>query len=396
MKIGIITFHATWNCGAVLQCVALKTKLESMGHQVCVINYRPVYNVEKYRKYPNPLKEAWNAVRNEKENKVAKKIFVGVKKFVKTIWEYNPKGWRIRKEKEFCKFREKNFDETIIYNSIEELKNNPPLCDVYISGSDQVWNPTLTNGNIDEAYFCDFGPDSVKRIGYAVSACQLDIEKEKNKLGRLVKRFDRISLREVEKRDELEKIYGKNINICIDPTLLLTKEDYKYLESVCKDTDEPYICVYAFDYKESRTQLFETVKRVKEQSGLHTIKVISGPRKWPFRVEQYRPRNGVTPGEFLWYIKNAEIVITNSFHATTFSIIYGKKFYSLIVQGRGSRVVELLENIGLKNRLIQDESDIVNLKDTAINYNIVENRLDKFRNYATNYIREATEGKKVL
>lgn len=387
LKIGIITFHNAWNSGAVLQCYALKSYLQKLGHKVVIINYCPIYNKEKYKKYPNLF---YSAKKELKKSEVIKfsQMVKAIAYVLRDFYNYRPTSSRLKKKKFFDDFLEKNFETTILYETIEELRNNPPKLDVYISGSDQVWNPKLTNEIIDEAYFCDFGRSDIKRIGYAISACQLDTIVEKDKLEKLVKQFNYLSLREKEKKDALEKIYGKKIEICLDPTFLLKANNYAALEEKCLDIKEEYILVYAFDYKELRAILFELCKKIEMLTD-KSIKVIYGPRKWPYKVDIHYPFNCISPGMFLTYIKNADVVITNSFHATTFSIIYEKEFYSLVVPNRGSRVVELLSNLGLQNRIVVKNEDIPDSMRDKIDYKEVRKKLEQMKEKSGHYLCNA-------
>lgn len=385
MKIGIITFHNAWNCGAVLQCVALKNSLELMGHEVCVINYCPSYQKIKYEKYPNPFKCAQIEIKNFQDRNTIKRILLYGKCVIKTVLNYSPNSTRLVKKVKFNSFCNQNFNLTQCYSSIKELEENPPKCDVYISGSDQVWNPKLTDDKIDEAYYLNFGSFDVTRIGYAISTCQLDTDAQKTKLNDLLVRFDKLSLRENEKKEELEKIYKDRISICIDPTFLLKKEDYQKYEEPLTNILEPYILIYAFDYKDQMEVFYNTVNRIKKLYNL-PVKVINGPHHWPFEVEFFKPKDGISPGEFLSYIKNAEIIITNSFHATTFSIIYKKDFYTLTVQERSSRVIELLEKLGLRNRLILGDADMKNLSKKSIDYSFANQKIEELRDFAIDYL----------
>lgn len=384
MKIGIITFQLAWNCGAVLQCAALQKKLELCGHEVCVINYCPKYKEYRYKKYQNPFLVARGAYKSNNHLPTAKRIIKAGKSAVRAILNYNPKSGRIKQKEDFTEFCNNYLNLTKKYSSLDELKASPPECDVYISGSDQLWNPNLTNGELDGAYFLDFGDDKIVKASYAVSACELDVQKNKEFLKRLLKNLDYISLRENEMKNELEMVASKEISVCIDPTLLLNAEQYEDMESRKIAEKEPYILVYALDNPGSDEPLFNTVKFLSEQRNLN-IKVISGPHKWPYEYDAYQPRDGISPQEFLSYIKNAEVVVTNSFHATAFSIIYRKEFFVLTTPGRGARLVELLRKLGLENQIISNRSQIENIH-SEINYFDVKKRLDEYCAYSNDYL----------
>ncbi|MGN0470458.1 MAG: polysaccharide pyruvyl transferase family protein [Acutalibacteraceae bacterium] len=392
MKIGIITFQLAWNCGAVLQCAALQRMLESSGYEVCVINYCPKYKDYRYKKYQNPFLVALGAYKSNKQLSLIKRSIKAIKSAGRAILNYNPKSGRIKQKKDFAQFCENFLNLTREYKSLEELKADPPKCDVYISGSDQLWNPNLTNEKLDGAYFLDFGDDTIIKASYAVSACELDVQKNKESLEDLLENLDYISLREDEKKSELETLVSKNISICIDPTLLLDAEQYADMESDKVNIEEPYLLVYALDNPGSDEPLFKTVKNLSEQRNLK-IKVISGPHKWPYAIDGYQPRDGISPQEFLSYIKNADVVVTNSFHATAFSIIYRKEFYVLTTQGRGARLVELLNKIGLEKQLLCGDN-AENVKCCGIDYSNALKKLEEYCTYSKKYLNQVINEEK--
>lgn len=384
--IGIITFQAAWNCGAVLQCAALKKVLERMGHNVCVIDYVPDYQRKKYQKYPNPFTAALNEIHKQKNSSVINKGKTAAKAVVKTLLNYIPGSSHLTRKEKFDSFSRAHLNKTRTYTSLKDLQDHPPKCKVYVSGSDQVWNPSLTNG-IDGAYYCDFGGQDIKRVGYAISACELDVQADHDKLKPMVSRFDHLALREVEMQSQIEGIYGKDVNICVDPTLLMGAEDYKEFEANC-ESEKPYILVYAFAAEKSRARLFKLIRQVQDRYHL-PVKVIYGPNKWPMEVELVQPRNCPSPGEFLSSIKNAAFVVTDSFHATVFSILYQRPFYTMTVAGRGSRVAEMLEKLGLKSRLVTPETNLDELIDESIDHDLVNEKLSALRKASLAYLADA-------
>ena len=188
MKIGIITFHFPYNCGAFLQCAALKTFLEKNGNQVEVINYRPWYHQNIYTVYANPWQTAREKFRKKDDNDYLAKRFARASyNFAKVI-----KSWFFHKEKSkqndlFEPMQKKYLNETMVYRSLRQLKKNPPLCDVYICGSDQLWNTVLTDGKADKAYFLDFG-ENIRKMSYGVGVYFKEEPENAGELGRLLDR----------------------------------------------------------------------------------------------------------------------------------------------------------------------------------------------------------------
>lgn len=187
-----------------VQCYALQQYLENIGNEVVVINYRPKYKKYRYEKYGNPFINAYKEFQINGMKQAAKK-------FARTILNYRTGSEHLRQWNGFEDFSEKYLNLTHEYASIDELRKNPPACDLYISGSDQLWNPKLTNGQLDEAYFLNFGDKDVRRITYAISACELDLDRYRVQLVQLCSELEAISLREPEGKESLERLLEKKL-----------------------------------------------------------------------------------------------------------------------------------------------------------------------------------------
>lgn len=385
MKIGIITFQLAWNCGAVLQCYALQTCIEELGYDVEVINYRPTYKEYRYKKYCNPFvqaKKEW-----ETTAPIKTKALKASKKFVRTILNYRNDSEHINQWRGFSEFTGKYLHLTNVYSSIDELRENAPICDVYISGSDQLWNPKLTNNQLDQAYFLRFGAKETRRITYAISACELDLNEYGKKLKEYTKNIDFISLREKNYLQAYESTLGVQISICPDPTLLINSDAYtEFTKSVGADKKD-YILVYALEDGRGSVALFKYVDELRRHYKRKVL-VICGPHKWPFPVEQIK---GITPCEFVYYIKNAFCIVSNSFHATAFSVIYNKKFATLGFKNRSARMQELLDNLGLTDRMVTQDRDIISIMDKEIDYSDVEKRIKLQRKTGIDYLKRTID-----
>ena len=303
MKIGIITFQLAWNCGAVLQCYAMQEFIKSKGHDVVVINYRPDYKKYRYVKYCNPFLTAKREIEGTKGFKEAVKRYIN--KFGRTILNFRSSSEHIRQYNGFQSFCQERLNLTREYSSVEQLMQYPPKCDIYISGSDQLWNPKLTNNELDPAYFLQFGAKTTKRITYAVSACEFNVAKDGESLRVLCAPLDHISLREHEGKEIIEELSGKKIEICPDPTFLPNRDVFDVLQPKNIVGKQDYILVYLLSDATDDTSAFDIVKKIKEITDKEVF-VISGPRHWPYEVTQIQ---GVLPEEFVYYIKNASFVV---------------------------------------------------------------------------------------
>ena len=201
-KIGILTFHCAHNYGAVLQCYALQETLKKMGHDVEVIDYRPQYLLSPYAvfninriKSNNPLKIIKRSIRET--------ILLGV---------------RLKRYYTFYQF----IKNKLSLSSRITKYNIPESYDVYIMGSDQIWNPKITEG-FDPVYFGNFNfqKGSKKYISYAASMEANELNNQaKNTYKKFLKNFDSISVRENQLAELLQPLSEKNIETVLDPTLL--------------------------------------------------------------------------------------------------------------------------------------------------------------------------------
>lgn len=196
MKAGIITFHFPYNCGAVLQCIALQIKIEQLGHSAQVINYRPWYHQNRYTPFKNPIYFALKQARKQNDNDILfNRLFRGCKGFLRTVYSWkNYKRVKVQDQK-FNTFINHNMNLTQVYRNFSRLKQDPPSCDLYIAGSDQIWNPNITESRFDPAYLLDFGDNNCIRASYAVGTNFDNIDSPIEKLQPYLRNFNFISLR---------------------------------------------------------------------------------------------------------------------------------------------------------------------------------------------------------
>ncbi len=372
MKAGIITFHFAHNQGAVLQGYALQKFLKKLGHDAEVINYCPPYHTNRYSARRNPFIMASDTLKKNKNLKIQKRLYKAARSFAKGIYISVTGVYKLR-EKKFGDFVKKNLDLTREYKSLKDLQKNPPKCDIYISGSDQLWNPELVNNGFDGAYFLDFGASNIKKITYAVSLKESYTQKEKDEIKAYCRNIDVISSR--EKSETLDELLGENYTVCVDPTLLLSKEEFADAENEIEEK-EPYIFVYGF---ETSPNMVEAVDVISKATG---FRVINGSPDRVYLNNATKLRN-YGPGEFLGYIKNADFVITNSFHGTAFSLIYNKKFVTVAHTTRGRRMTELLGKMGLSDRIWSENGC---KWEEEIDYSVAEQRRNELKEQATEYL----------
>lgn len=382
MRIGIMTFHFAHNQGAVLQCCALQKYLEMQGHEVRVIDYRPKYHTVRYDAWKNPFRYASWYCKGKKSVSFTVKAKTFCRSFARCM-KLNIKGKDKVNSRLFSDFTKKKLKLTSLYTSFAQLKNNPPDFDAYISGSDQVWNPDLLNHEFDGAYFLDFGKKDCKRIAYAVSMGKEFTPEECCHLKELCAPLDAVSLR--EKTPAVIDAIERDVHICVDPTLLIDARYYAELESNQKEK-EPYIFVYGFETSEA---IKKAVDMVANKFG---CRIINGsPGRVKLTGENVENIRDYAPDRFLSFIKNAEFIVTNSFHGTVFSIIYKKKFITVPHTTRGRRMIELLGKLGLDDILWGTPSFSIN---NEIDYDNVYKKLHNLRAGSIQYLEKALSGVK--
>ena len=286
-----------------------------------------------------------------------------------------------------------NFDHFLKTNLIltesmteYDIKNKFFDFNVIITGSDQVWNPQITNG-LSDIYTLNFGKDNIKRISYAASLGNNKIDKKmqeeyKNKISKL----DYISVREESCAKALKKIIkDKKISVVLDPTLLLSRNDWDKIASEGIKEKNKYILAYIVEKNPEQVKI---VDKISELTGLKVVHFE--------KIGHYKNilKSAYTygPESFVSLIKNAEYVITTSFHATVFSIIFNKKFWVVPHKTTGSRVTDLLAKLDISDRVVNTLEEF-NKKDynEEIDYNKVNKILEEEREKSIKWLKDAIE-----
>lgn len=365
MKIGIITLPLHTNYGGILQAYALQAVLERMGHDVCLIE-------ERRGPLSLPL---WKAP-----------LSYG-KRILKNILGHPCPIFYERKVNRETPIVRQNTDKFIniyikrrIVDSFSDLNEND--FDAIVVGSDQIWRPKYFP-HIEHA-FLDFTKDwNIKRIAYAASFGTDDWEynsKQTSECGRLLRMFDAVSVREDLGVDLCKRYFGVEAQHVLDPTMLLVKEDYiKLFEAANTPKSNGNLLCYILDETEEKTAL---IKSIAGEKGLipFNVKSISDDINSPLS-ERIQP----SLEQWLRGFYDADFVITDSFHACVFSIIFNKPFIVYGNVNRGmSRFISLLNMFGLKDRLVSTVDEICNLK--SIGYEKVCDKLESLIKQSKDYL----------
>ena len=372
-KAGIVTYFGE-NYGACLQAYAVQETVKMFGYNTKIINYLPVYEISKLQVY---LRKA--------------KYLTNLKKYLqnkKIMMKYSEQ--RLKRSKKFIDFLDTYLALTSKkYKNFLELKNVEFDYDIYITGSDQIWNPTHHKCN--PIYFLDFVPEGRKRIAVAPSIARKEIPIEyKAEMGRLLNKMDYISVREdINVRTVKELVPHKEVVQILDPTFMLKSNDWDRIidEPLYK---EPYIFCYLFgelDY------IGDFIKHIKSETGYKIVTMPYNIRE--LENEDTEKKIDAGPLEFVNLIKNASVIITDSFHATAFSINYQKPFYTLLRQNEdnpanmNSRFFSILNLVGLEERLVLPGNEFPSIESVKINYDKPYKRLELARGKTREYLEKS-------
>jgi len=343
MKIGIMTFHWATNYGAVLQAYCLQEYLREQGHDVEIINYKPMqydFSWKKILRHPGMLR-------------IIRKLLINNKK-----------------ESQLISFRIERLNMTERFYFNNELSKLTNLYDVVITGSDQILNASFAtkgeNGHPSSAYFLSFASHNCKKIGYAVSfGCSAYPDKAKTIVQPWIQQLDSISVREDTGMDILEDFaYQGYKQVVPDPTILLGKQLYDKLSIEIPLEKEDYICVYML---RRRIKINGNVKYIDE---------------WhePLSMEQW-----------LYTISHAKKLITNSYHGMIMAILAHVPFVAIVETGKGvgmnDRFLTLLNKLGLEDRIATSIAEVELLFNREINFKEIDNALEKYQKVGVEYIK---------
>ncbi|MBW8014713.1 MAG: polysaccharide pyruvyl transferase family protein [Planctomycetes bacterium] len=361
MKTVTVTHQNAINYGAVLQAYALQQQLRKLGVDDELLDlkrYDRLYFREfKFNKYlPSYIYN--NIINLSYVHKTRKRIV------------------------RFRDFVEKNIKTTRSYRTSEEIIDDPPVADAYITGSDQTFNTRL---GIKPERFLRFGSEGTRRISYASSmGIPLVEEKYQDEFISAIKAYSFLSTREKSAAEYISKLCSVPCSTHLDPSLLLTKDEWSRLTSRStlhkRAMPGKYILVYVLLYN---PLLNDAVKKLKSQTGLDVI-VINPNSRCSVKGDVIIRDAG--PLEFLNLYKNAEYVLTTSFHGTCFSLIFEKKFFSFIRKTGETRINNFLSMLNLSDRIISDVSRI-NLDE--ISYDHVNAILQSERARTIEYLTKA-------
>lgn len=363
MKIKTITCHDVYNVGASLQAYALMEYLLKKGHDVEIIDYKPDYLSGHYR---------LGGISNPKYDRAILKQAYLLAKFPQRLLAKLGK-----RKKNFDQFRKNYLKVTEKrYRSCEELSHNCPEADLYIAGSDQIWNPLFPNGK-DPAFFLHFVSESKKKISYAASfATDRILTEDQRRMAPWLYRMDAVSVREASALDILKTMGVEGIQVC-DPIFLLDAAEWHLIGA--KSTERNYLLVYDFD---GNREIESMAHAIAQEKSIDIVSV------FPMKSAGKTLRD-MGPREFISCINCADAVLSNSFHATAFSLLFHKDFFVLNRQEAiNTRMQDLLKQVGLEDRLLQKTEDLERAR--PIIWNQVDKILQKDIEFSKEFLNRWT------
>ncbi len=368
-KIGIMTMHSSHNYGAVLQAYAFQAKLDDMGYYTEIIDY--ITSIGR-------------------RNKELLLSDLSVGSFVhnlRTLMRYNKRKIKHNKFESFIKSFMKLTERS--YSSLEELNRENFDYDCVITGSDQTFNLRLGGSRDDRlAYYLPFIKNT-KKISYASSFGEHlskftdeDIEYARKRLSE----YSALSLREESGASFVNRITGMDTEITVDPTMLLTKEEWEDVLTDKSFFNGEYILYY------SVLADSWSVNEVKRLSKATKLPVVAPHLKNRFELfADFVRADDSGPREFIGLIKNAKFICTTSFHGTVFSILFNKPFYAL-KYGPGERLSTLLKTLNLTDRLVNYGESVSIEKMFDISFENANDIMQAERQRSVEFLKNALNG----
>ena len=361
-KINILTFYCALNYGAVLQSYALQNILLKYSDNVSILDYCPKFLLLPYM----PWFKRYSII-IEFNAKYIRHAFT-------SIIQYYCLGYKMKLDnyQRFCKK----------YLRLTPLVYKDNDDSIVCLGSDQIWNPRITNW--DKTYFySNYPKGNTKVISYAASiGNDSSTEEELDFLRENIKNVDCISVREETAQRVLSSICDKPITTVLDPTLLLKSTDTAWRRLISDNKYGRYILLYQMSDDPNTLKICRHIAKLLH---LKIVEVLA----YPFGRNNLNLHKHITtagPAEFVTLFAHAEYVVTSSFHGTAFSLIFNKQFVTVAHPTAGSRQRDLLERIGLPDRVV---SSIDNLPTSDIDYAIINERLEIERRKSLDFLERA-------
>lgn len=363
MKASLITLATIHNYGSVLQAYASGRILQKYFDEVELVDYESI-NGRKDESLRDALsRRGYNRA--------------GIKRLAYTLaWQLD---WS-RKDKVFDGFIRSKFPFSVKYRSQEEINTNPPIADIYFSGSDMLWSSVLNQGHEERQFYLDYAPAGKKRI--ALSACigevRVDAE-EQSFLKPLLSQYDSISMRE-ESGSAILGSMGIESTVLLDPTLLLDSAEW---DAIANDPRaENYILVY---FLHEHPEAMAKAKAFAERNDFDLIRISFNPKK---RDDDKKIVYMPSIEDFLGFFRGAQYVLTDSFHGVAFSMIFHRQFNVVAPPRFMSRLDNILELTNTQERVVVNDYSPL---ETPVDFEKVDRVISSYQDKAEQFLESAIE-----
>lgn len=362
MRVGILTFPNSISYGATLQMYALYRTVNKLGHRAGVINYHNEYM--KACKHTLGAGSLSAKLKRKASEMLHSRLYRNFRSFEKRNMSFLP---------------EKPFSDK------KDLIAIGGGLDAVICGSDQVWNPDITDSDL--SFFLDFCGDRTRRISYAPS---FGVESLSPEFSGLVSseldKFHSISVREEKGRELVLGMTGKDVPVVVDPTMLVSAEEWSALEREYPTGEGEYILYYTI---RSSHSLMKFCRELSDRTGLRVIAVGGNfIKSMKTRGSNIEYASDISPEQWLYLMNHARYVVTNSFHGTAFSITFRKDFYVEFSSATNSRLEHITRMLGLESRVVREGMAV---EPADCDYTVAEERLPNLLADSYKFLKEALD-----
>ena len=369
MKIGIFTFHRATNYGALLQAYALQKVINNLGYDVQIVDYKCGQVGKLFLSLDGP------------------NFTTKFHQILYNCYLFLQLPFRLRRRNVYTGFTKKYMK---LSNQDFNLSENEWGC--FVMGSDQVWNICLTGG-YDKYFYGEFPvAKGTRKVGYAVSASEnLQESMGDVRCQNALKNFDAIGCREKELLDAIKDIVTCPTALVIDPTLLGGRPVFEGLKTDKYKKAKPYLLVYQMNTSKD-LEIQSLAQKIAQEKGWD-VREIPSILNYKKMMLQKGWNQWTTPVEFVDLFRNAQFVLTTSFHGLAFSLIFNRPFYQYSINEKiDARADDLLHNVGLTDRKIKDASDVNYNCLTTIDWDKANRALEELRNKSLAFLMASIKG----
>lgn len=374
MSIGLLTYHSAYNYGSALQAYATLSQLKKLDCSALIINYRMI---EQSRFYCPTCR-----------------FDRGIKTAVKDLLQLPVQGKKVQRAQKFEEFFEQYLSVTSRIAEPEEAARQWEQFDAIVSGSDQIWNKhSCELANNDWRYMDPYLLKGFhgKKISYASSIGNMT-DAELERIRGDIACFDALSFRETSSAKRMERLLGRPVATVLDPTFLLTGDEWAEQLHMPKRKGDRYLFAYFLCSPKQLLWLLPALSKLAERFECQ-VRLVTPFAYLPYADKRIEYHTEYGPLEFMEALSHAEMVVTDSYHGTVLSVNLEKEFYSVCYAGYAEfRKTDILGQLGLTDRVIAEErrdKDLQKIGCSKIDYEAVREKLEPLRQHSVDYLNAA-------